>query len=212
MQKNIDFTFDDLCEPLVAQLELPPSRERLRKLCALFYPIWDAYLKYFLYANGVYDNDPEFGEYYNEIFLKCVEKLEGLKHNAPTQDEKFSMVKCYYKKCVEGWVKNAIVAERKGRARLINDPGVMALMTERGDEFKEVEHESDMKKVKSHLQEQNALCKELYSMLYEEKSRKTLKRMVEGFRGKVLEEYAMTGRLLSAQGFVGKRIGRIFAT
>ena len=193
-----DFTFSELEKSIMHLLRQKRSREVARKLCFTFHPIWHYYINFYLYKNGIYDNNSEKDNMYNEVFVKCVELLDKVKYDVNTD---FNRIKRFYNVSIGGWIFNLRAAARKSQITHVSDPQVLYNIISDDAAGERVEYTYDMKIVARHIKSQRGIFKELSKLIYDKY------KAYEMFKAAVFERYLLDGRLLSAEDYFQKRVG-----
>jgi hypothetical protein len=202
---GLNFTFLELEEPILTELKRPRTKEVMIRLRELMHPIWDAYLRYFLYYHKIYDTHSEMHEIYNDVYVACVDTL-----STKLKVKTFGEIKVYYKRSIEGWIKNAIYHVKKKKIETVHDDALMNAVPEKENLAKEIEYKLDMVRINKHMKEQDIVYQELYGVVYGRRSREDCKKSMETFKGEVLENYMQNGELTKAQDSFDKRIGKMF--
>lgn len=209
MSKKFDFTFAALETDVMAALAKPRATQTT-VLVPLLTPIWSCYIKYYLYANKVYDKHPEFTEIFSDIYDKCIDALPRV------ATDNYNRLKCYYNNCVSGWVRNRLYTTRKTVVQLTTDPEHWEYVTctVSGDDYDHdvVAYTHDLGILNKHIAKEVLRYKELMLCIMPTFTRTLSKAGTTRFTQRVYAEYSKTGKLLTATAYINSTIGAMFGT
>jgi hypothetical protein len=189
----------------MTELKRPRTKEVMIRLRELMHSIWDAYIRYYLYYYKIYDKHPEMNEIYNDMYVSCIDTL-----STKLKIKTFGEIKVYYKRSIEGWIRNKIFLVKKKKIETVRDEALMNAIPERENLEKEIETKEDMRRINKHMKEQDIEYQELYGVVYGKRGKDACKRSMDTFKGEVFENYMQSGNLIKAQDSFSKHIGRMF--
>lgn len=200
-------SFDRLAEPIMEKLREERTHENRKELLELFLPIWDYYIRYYLYKHGLNDQHANIHDMYSDLYCNCVDLLQKVKTRPETN---FNRIKRYYNKSIAGWTYNLLYKKKRLPTIVNMDDVDIELFPDRVRPDRELEYILDSEKLEKVAEEQSIEYVDLFSFLIgKDALKKHKERHQRSYREKVFASYMHDGSIPPAMRMFDKRIGAL---